>query len=77
VSQSNWEMRELKIITCNTLNTLGFFHDKNGGTGYADIIKSTPHGRVSFGHCEVRGYQHWGPAAAEGSRAVDQVYNYL
>ena len=57
--------------------TPGFFFDENGGPGYADIIKSTPHGRVSFGHSEVRGYQHWGPAAAEGSRAVDQVYKYL
>ena len=66
MSQSNWEMRELKIITCNTLNTLGFFYDKNVGTGYADIIKSTPHGRVSFGHSEVKGYQHWGAAAAKG-----------
>ena len=57
--------------------TPGFFFDKNGGPGYADIIKTTPHGRISFGHSEVRGYQHWGPAAAEGGRAVDQVYNYL
>jgi hypothetical protein len=59
-------MRELKIITCNTLNTLGFFYDENGGPGYADIIRSTPHGRVSFGHSEVKGYQHWGAAAAKG-----------
>ena len=57
--------------------TPGFFYDSNGGPGYADIIKSTPHGRISFGHSEVRGYQHWGPAAAEGSRAVDQIYKYL
>ena len=57
--------------------TPGFFFDKAGGPGYADIIKSKPHGRISFGHSEVRGYQHWGPAAAEGSRAVDQIYSYL
>lgn len=57
--------------------TPGFFYSKDAGPGYADIIKSTPHGRISFGHSEVRGYQHWGPAAAEGARAVDQVYNYL
>ena len=57
--------------------TPGFFYDSNGGSGYADIIKSTPHGRISFGHSEVRGYQQWGPAAAEGSRAVDQIYKDL
>ena len=57
--------------------TPGFFYSHDAGPGYAGIIKSTPHGRISFGHSEVRGYQHWGPAAAEGARAVDQVYNYL
>jgi len=57
--------------------TPGFFYNKDGSPGYADIIKSTPFGRISFGHSELRGYQHWGPAAAEGSRAVDQIFNYL
>jgi len=57
--------------------TPGFFYSKDGGPGYAEIIKSNPFGRISFGHSELRGYQHWGPAAAEGSRAVDQVINYL
>ncbi|MEC7859793.1 MAG: NAD(P)-binding protein [Pseudomonadota bacterium] len=57
--------------------TPGFFYSKDGGSGYADIIKSTPFGKISFGHSELRGYQHWGPAAAEGSRAVDQIFNYL
>ena len=57
--------------------TPGFFYSKDGGSGYADIIKSTPFGKISFGHSELRGYQHWGTAAAEGSRAVDQIFNYL
>ena len=57
--------------------TPGFFYNTEGGPGYANIIKSIPFGRVSFGHSELRGYQHWGPAAAEGSRAVDQISHYL
>jgi spermidine dehydrogenase len=57
--------------------TPGFFYTPEGGPGYADIIKTQPFGRVSFGHSELRGYQHWGPAAAEGSRAVDQISEYI
>ena len=30
-------------------------------------------GRVRFGHSELRGWQHWGPAADEGRRAVEQL----
>ena len=57
--------------------TPGFFYTPGGDPGYADIIKTQPFGRVSFGHSELRGYQHWGPAAAEGSRAVDQISEYI
>jgi len=57
--------------------TPGFFYTPEGDPGYADIIKTKPFGRVSFGHSELRGYQHWGPAAAEGSRAVDQISEYI
>jgi spermidine dehydrogenase len=57
--------------------TPGFFYASDGSPGYANIIKTTPFGKISFGHSELRGYQHWGPAAAEGSRAVDQIYKYI
>ena len=57
--------------------TPGFFYTPEGDPGYADIIKTKPFGRVSFGHSELRGYQHWGPAAAEGSRAVDQISEFI
>ena len=57
--------------------TPGFFYAPDGSPGYANIIKTKPFGKIAFGHSELRGYQHWGPAAAEGSRAVDQIYEYI
>lgn len=52
--------------------TPGFYHGRNGEPPPSDIIRRR-HGRIAFGHSELRGNQHWGPAAAEGSRAVDQL----
>ena len=57
--------------------TPGFFYSPDGGPGYSQIIKNQPFGRISFGHSELRGYQHWGPAAEEGSRAVDQLVDFI
>lgn len=49
----------------------GFF---GGATGTAppDVIRTT-HGRIAFAHSELNGWQHWGPAADEGRRAVGQL----
>ncbi len=53
----------------------GFF---GGADGEAprDVIRR-PHGRIAFGHSELQGWQHWGPAADEGRRAVNQVLDAL
>jgi len=53
----------------------GFF---GGATGAAprDVIRQ-PHGRVAFAHSELVGWQHWGPAADEGRRAVTQLADAL
>jgi spermidine dehydrogenase len=49
----------------------GFF---GGASGRAprDVIRNR-HGRVAFAHSELVGWQHWGPAADEGRRAVGQL----
>ena len=49
----------------------GFF---GGATGEAprDVIRRS-YGRVAFAHSELVGWQHWGPAADEGRRAVIQL----
>ena len=57
--------------------TPGFFFSEDGGPGYSEVIRNQPFGRISFGHSELRGYQHWGTAAAEGSRAVDQLADFI
>lgn len=50
----------------------GFYMGSNGAPPPSEVIRAR-HGRIAFGHSELRGNQHWGPAAAEGSRAVDQL----
>lgn len=49
----------------------GFF---GGATGMAprDVIRRN-HGRIAFAHSELEGWQHWGPAADEGRRAMSQL----
>lgn len=49
----------------------GFF---GGASGRAprDVIRSR-HGRIAFAHSELVGWQHWGPAADEGRRALTQL----
>jgi len=53
----------------------GFF---GGATGNAprDVIRKS-YGRIAFGHSELDGLQHWGPAADEGRRAFNQVATAL
>jgi spermidine dehydrogenase len=53
----------------------GFF---GGAAGRAprDVIR-TLHGRVAFAHSELTGWQHWGPAADEGRRAVTQLVDAI
>ena len=49
----------------------GFYGGK-GGIAPRDIIRKG-YGRIAFGHAELDGLQHYGPAADEGRRAMTQV----
>ncbi len=53
----------------------GFY---GGATGNAprDVIRRH-YGRIAFGHSELDGLQHYGPAADEGRRAFDQLAGAL
>ena len=50
----------------------GFFFDTPTRTAPRNIIKRG-YGRIAFGHSELEGFQHWGPAADEGRRAMQQL----
>ncbi|MEM7277098.1 MAG: NAD(P)-binding protein [Pseudomonadota bacterium] len=50
----------------------GFFFGKDGNPPPSDIIRK-PHGRISFAHAELMGYQMWEGAAHEGERAAKQM----
>ena len=50
----------------------GFFFARNGEPPAREIA-ARPHGRIGFGHSELQGMQHWGPAAAEGRRAFNEI----
>lgn len=50
----------------------GFFFGKNGNPPPSDIIRQ-PHGRITFAHAELLGYQMWEGAAHEGERAAQQL----
>ena len=54
----------------------GFFFGRDGEPAARDVIRE-PHGRIAFGHSELRGNQHWGSAADEGRRAMRQVLDQL
>ena len=49
----------------------GFYGGASGGAP-RDIIRQG-YGRIAFGHSELDGLQHYGPAADEGRRAYNQV----
>ena len=48
------------------------FYGGAAGKAPRDTIRRA-YGRVAFGHSELDGLQHWGPAADEGRRAYTQV----
>ena len=50
----------------------GFFFDTQTRSAPRNIIKQG-YGRIAFGHSELQGFQHWGPAADEGRRAMQQL----
>lgn len=51
----------------------GFYFGQNAEKGPSDVIRQ-PHGRVTFGHSELRGHQYWSGAMSEGRRATAQVF---
>ena len=48
------------------------FYGGAGGTVPRDILRRS-YGRIAFGHSELDGLQHYGPAADEGRRAFEQL----
>ena len=56
--------------------TPGFYFGRHGKPAPRDIIQQG-YGRIAFGHSELRGNQHWGPAAEEGKRAMQQVLSVV
>jgi len=49
------------------------FYGGASGTAPRDILRKS-YGRIAFGHSELDGLQHYGPAADEGRRAFAQVW---
>ncbi len=54
----------------------GFYGGSSGKPAPRDIIRRH-YGRIAFGYSELDGLQHWGPAADEGRRAVNQVIDAI
>ncbi len=52
------------------------FYGGADGIAPRDIIRSG-YGRIAFGHSELDGLQHYGPAADEGRRACGQVMDAI
>jgi spermidine dehydrogenase len=52
--------------------TPGFFFDTKEKQAPSNVIKQG-FGRIAFGHSELNGFQHWGPAADQGRRAMQQL----
>jgi spermidine dehydrogenase len=50
----------------------GFFFGKDGEPPPSDVIRQ-PHGRITFAHSELMGYQMWEGAVHEGERAAQQM----
>ncbi len=50
----------------------GFYFGTEGRMAPPDVIRQR-HGRVAFGHAELRGHQYWSGAMSEGRRAARQV----
>ena len=54
----------------------GFFIDTPQRKAPRNIVREG-YGRIGFAHAELYGFQHWGPAADEGRRAVEQLLEFL
>ena len=54
----------------------GFFFGRKGQKPASEVIRQR-HGRIAFGHSELQGLQHWGPAASEGRRAFNDLRSYI
>ena len=52
--------------------TPGFYFGQNGRPAPRDVVRER-FGRIAFGHSALHGNQHWGSAADEGARAMQQV----
>ena len=52
------------------------FYGGVAGTAPRDVVRQH-YGRIAFGHSELVGWQHWGPAADEGRRAMNQVFGAI
>ena len=50
----------------------GTFFGRNGQPPASEILGKR-FGRIAFGHGELCGLQHWGPAAADGRRAFNEI----
>ena len=56
--------------------TPGYLIDTAEGKSPRNVIKQG-YGRIAFGHSELDGWQHWGPAADHGRRAVEQLMDMM
>jgi spermidine dehydrogenase len=56
--------------------TPGFFFDTDSRLAPRNIIKKG-YGRISFGHSELEGMQHWGPAADQGRLAMQRALDVM
>ena len=54
----------------------GTFFGRDGEPTLLDIVRK-PVDRIAFGHGEMQGMQHWGPAAMEGRRAFHDLGQFL
>lgn len=56
--------------------TPGLIFDTTKGLSPTNVIKQG-FGRIAFGHSELEGFQHWGPAADQGRRAMQQILDLI
>lgn len=76
------DKRDIRGIILNrwghayVIPTPGFFFDTQDRIAPRNIIMRG-YGRIRFGHSELEGLQHWGPAADQGRRAVEQIFDII
>lgn len=54
----------------------GFFFDTKAQQAPRNTIMEG-YGRLAFGHSELEGFQHWGTAADQGRRAIQQILDKI